>query len=195
MFLLVFACAILYAVCGCRMLLLLNNTLNNAGLIFAQFPDPCSSVCISEPDKSLEYSSGSQSSLGSRSPPKTPVRYLTLPHPYSEQRDGEMMEVLSKHLAHFQKACSSKTGSDILQSSYGDIVLYGVAIEHCARLYRIMVSPSFIVLYHSLSCLTLHFCVACMKNLPGAHALLLGMERIGRRSLIRLMAYIMQSNV
>ena len=34
-----------------------------------------------------------------------------------------------------------------------------------------------------------------MQNVPGAHALLLGMEGTGRKTLVRLVAHIMQAEV
>ena len=80
-----------------------------------------------------------------------------------------MIGILSKHLDHFQKDCSSKTGVDVVLSSSGEIVLYREAIEHCARLYRIMVSVSFIesytvMAYYALS-LVLHTCRTCLKHM------------------------------
>lgn len=94
-----------------------------------------------ESDKaSEESSSGSSASIESISAPETPVGKVTQQCPYSELGDGQVMEILSKHLEHFQNSCSSKKDANALQSRYGGIVLHREAIEHCARIYRIMVS-------------------------------------------------------
>jgi len=61
-----------------------------------------------------------------------------LSRPYSELGDGQVTEILIKHLEHFQMASKM---SDIFSRKEGnDIVLYKEAMEHCARLYRLLVS-------------------------------------------------------
>lgn len=58
---------------------------------------------------------------------------------YSELGDGQVMEVLSKHLRRFHSFPVDGEPSSSSSPACSDIVLYREAIEHCARLYRVMV--------------------------------------------------------
>ena len=117
------------------------------GLIFAQFPDPCTPVSTPEPD-SLSSSSLESKPSSSDSNESLVLQQKSLMEkehplvrPYSELGDGQVSEILSKHLEHFQVASKR---SDIFPQKEGtDIVLYKEAMEHCARLYRILVSNFF----------------------------------------------------
>ena len=116
--------------------------MGNLGLIFAQFPDPCTPVSTPEPEKTSDKSSDSSSEESNVDlvQPKATTKVHPLARPYSELGDGQVTEILSKHLEHFQMA--SMTSGMISQKSCDDIVLYKEAMEHCARLYRVVVSTS-----------------------------------------------------
>ncbi len=61
---------------------------------------------------------------------------------YTELGDGQVMEVLSKHLEKFLSNSVEEVDSEehlFGRSSCSGLVLYRDAIEHCARLYRVMV--------------------------------------------------------
>ena len=115
------------------------------GLLFAEFPNALPG--------SLSELISCSSGLDGRSDSAAQV-----PGGYSELGDGQVMEVLSKHLERFQKG-SAKEGEEEDEKKRGEsssssdrpslpnghascsgVVLYREAIEHCARLYRIMVS-------------------------------------------------------
>ena len=103
------------------------------GLIFAQFPG--------SPAPSTGPSATSLSSLDDSSSPRLPE--IAPPTGYMELGDGQVMEVLTKHLQKFQSCWGSgPEGEEEGVSGGGDvsgITLYRDAIEHCARLYRVMV--------------------------------------------------------
>lgn len=173
-----------------------NNLCPCAGLLFAEFPS-----CPSNPDSSSEVPSGASESSGLEGQDSAAGQ---APSGYSELGDGQVMQVLSKHLARFQGSSREKEEgeeeeggesspspgrhpSPSSQRSCSAIVLYREAIEHCARLYRIMVRLQ-------ITCFGFRSYVF-PQNLPGANALLLGVKGSGRKSLMRLMAYIKQSKV
>ena len=73
------------------------------------------------------------------------------------------MEVLSKHLKHFQSS-SDEDSVDRKDAKMPTIVLYREAIEHCSRIYRVMVcmfllvNPLVIYIWHFRICLEeMHF--------------------------------------
>lgn len=112
--------------------------LNCLGLIFAQFPDACTPVSTPEPDKSLESASEpDESEEGHVSPKPVAARGHPLARPYAELGDGQVTEILSKHLELFQTASKLNKMKDC-----HDIVLHREAMEHCARLYRAVVRIS-----------------------------------------------------
>lgn len=61
---------------------------------------------------------------------------------YAELGDGQVMEILSSHLKEYQSSRDEEDVDDSLpnEQSGSCIVLYRKAIEHCARLCRVMVS-------------------------------------------------------
>ena len=114
------------------------------GLIFALFPNkscqPTStssreSVSLEEGEKTTEVTKGTAP------PPQTTAGVNS----YSELGDGQVMEILAKHLT----GCSSSDGTTTQQQREGnaelalyrsrDLVLFKGAIEHAARLCRVMV--------------------------------------------------------
>lgn len=111
-----------------------------AGLMFAQFPMP------SDAGAASQVSSGTMVSAKLSSIGSSAQQALSSPSGgYMELGDGQVMEILSKHLALFQ---SSPRGDEddssspaAQQGSAVSITLYREALEHCARLSRIMVSP------------------------------------------------------
>ena len=113
------------------------------GLIFALFPSkrcqPTStssreSVSSEEGEKTTELTKGT-------TPPQTTAGVNS----YSELGDGQVMEILAKHLT----GCSSSDSTTTQQRREGnaesalyrgrDLVLFKGAIEHAARLCRVMV--------------------------------------------------------
>ncbi len=124
----VMLCVYLYLNCG-------------AGLIFAQFPSPSSNGTPGQKFPSRPVSAGVKSS-----PTASPAALLSLGG-YNELGDGQVMEVLSMHLKLFEGSRSNdddddddEEDSDSLKNDNSAIILYKEAIEHCARLYRVMVS-------------------------------------------------------
>ena len=111
----------------------------SAGLLFACFPS-----CPSEP-------ASSTSTVAEACSPRVTVEASG----YMELGDGQVMEILSKHLNNFQSSSGANDNDsdddddddddddeEGKSSSYSkrSIVLYREAIEHCAKLYRVMVS-------------------------------------------------------
>lgn len=111
-----------------------------AGLMFAQFPMP------SDAGAASQVSSGTMVSAKLSSIGSSAQQVLSSPSGgYMELGDGQVMEILSKHLALFQSSPhGDEDGSSspaAQQGSAVSITLYREALEHCARLSRIMVSP------------------------------------------------------
>ena len=103
------------------------------GLIFAQFPSPDNPSSISSLSNPSDHNVGATSM--SQLPPEVSG--------YTELGDGQVMEVLKKYLDLFQSSSNLSGGEedDYLRKRSGPgITLYREAIEHCARLYRVMVS-------------------------------------------------------
>lgn len=119
-----------------------------AGLMFAQFPMP------SDAGPASQVSSGTMVSAKLSSIGSSAQQALSSPGGgYMELGDGQVMEILSKHLALFQ---SSPRGDEddssspaAQQGSAVSITLYREALEHCARLSRIMVSPHLRFVYNN----------------------------------------------
>lgn len=108
------------------------------GLIFAQFPSPVvpqmpSQTSASGGTEMTDSPSHSQLSVPLALPPTT----VPPTSAYSELGDGQVMEVLSQHLDMFRARQREGTGE--IGDRDSGITLYREAIEHCARLYRIMV--------------------------------------------------------
>ena len=110
-----------------------------AGLIFAQFPLAY--------DDSSQLLSAESAAAGLDCPNSAPQ----LPSGgYAELGDGQVMDILSKHLELFQSSrgrdCDDDEEESLSSTRHTDtgdsgITLYKDAIEHCARLYRILVGP------------------------------------------------------
>lgn len=111
------------------------------GLIFAHFPSkPC--------HPSSAGSTGTQSGLSSEEGEQTPEIAENLPqttatNSYSELGDGQVMEILTKHLAGYSAMQQQiEESSEPVFSQNLDLVLFKGAIEHASRLCRILVSTS-----------------------------------------------------
>ncbi len=88
-----------------------------------------------EPEKSSESDSESdESNEGLAQPKPLATKEHPLARPYTELGDGQVTEILSKHLELFQTASRMNKMRDC-----EDIVLHREAMEHCARLYRAVV--------------------------------------------------------
>lgn len=57
---------------------------------------------------------------------------------YQELGDGQVLEMMEKHVSHYSVHCARQTQDSI--SPVSDLILFQRAMEHAARLCRIMVS-------------------------------------------------------
>lgn len=145
------------------------------GLIFAQFP---SASARSTPSRKYLGSKQLSPVTSPLSSPSSLAMLARLTVGYTELGDGQVMEVLSKHLRLFEESQAEedgeeKGGGDDSPRKNADsvITLYKEAIEHCARLYRVMVSDSIRFWnssYKNLSACSLILCseMVCGLYLP-----------------------------
>ena len=158
------------------------------GLIFAHFPSK-SNVGLTEETSSASTKEGEETpgpevaedtaqSSGAKS--------------YSELGDGQVMEILAKHLTGRGDECQL-TDVNTKSSQTMDMVLFKGAIEHAARLCRSMVSEEKYI--GDSVVVTMSLCMCVLQSLPGSHSLLIGTKGSGRRSLIRLMARVFSAKV
>ena len=106
------------------------------GLIFAQFPSH-----HNEPGSQVT----SNTSIAMPEIQHNTISLQISSSGYTELGDGQVMEVLSKHLEQFQSSCNHDIETDSPgQQSGSKIILYREAIEHCTRLYRVMVNVNFV---------------------------------------------------
>ena len=115
-----------------------------SGLIFAQFPSKSCQPTGASSRESVSSEEGEKTTEAKGSAPPTQTTSGT--NSYSELGDGQVMEILAKHLT----GCSNDSVNTAQQQQEGnadsalhrsrDLVLFKGAIEHAARLCRVMVN-------------------------------------------------------
>ena len=146
----------------------------HAGLIFAHFPSqsPPGSGSLTEVHSSTSSEEGGREQTQSPEATDTSTQsQATGTSSYSELGDGQVMEILAKHLAVYcgndrEKNAESGVGHKM------DLVLFKGAIEHAARLCRSMVSKIIIVVVRfDCMCALIYIsndtsCRLCLEHTP-----------------------------
>ena len=112
------------------------------------------------------------------------------PHNYSvyqELGDGQVMEAMEKHVHRYSEHCARHNHNVI--SPAPDLILFQRATEHVTRLCRAMVRMDTPTPSLSVTLLLI------LQIIPGCHALLLGVSGSGRKSICRLVAYMIGAQV